>query len=125
MERFKKRTIALVLASVVTVVGAFGASNYKNTLMGIKFESPSNGNVNLILETKSPHAQSITPMRRDANTYIITLPEVNNMLKNSSVKDDSGIISSTDNPYFILWRISVDEMSTFGVFNKRISAPYF
>ena len=96
MERFKKRTIALVLASVVTVVGAFGASNYKNTLMGIKFESPSNGNVNLILETKSPHAQSITPMRRDANTYIITLPEVNNMLKNSSVKDDSGIISSMD-----------------------------
>ena len=37
MKHFKKRTIALVLASVVTVVGAFGAENYKNSLMSLKF----------------------------------------------------------------------------------------
>ena len=52
MKQFKKRTIALVLASVITVVGAFGAENYKNSLMSLKFESGLNGAVSMTLLTK-------------------------------------------------------------------------
>ena len=66
MERFKKRTIALVLASVVTVVGAFGADNYKNSLTGLSFEGSSAESLNLVVKTKNAVEGSITPMRKDA-----------------------------------------------------------
>ena len=62
MNRFKKRTIALVLASVVTVVGAFGADNYKNSLMGLKFESSGAGNVNMVVQTKAIFNGNVTPI---------------------------------------------------------------
>ena len=39
MKQYKKRTVALVLASVITVVGSFGAENYKNSLMSLKFQN--------------------------------------------------------------------------------------
>lgn len=80
MRQFKKRTIALVLASVVTVVGAFGAENYKNSLMSLKFEHQSNGSVNMTLLTKRNYEKNITPIKKDANTYVIMLPEMNNQI---------------------------------------------
>lgn len=84
MKRYKKKTIALILASVVTVVGAFGAENYKNTLMSLKFESGTNGAVSVTVLTKNAYEQEINPLKKDANTYIIMLPETNS-------KMDSGI----------------------------------
>ena len=77
MKHFKKRTIALVLASVVTAVGAFGAENYKNSLMALKFSSGINGSVDAVLLTKETFSQTISSRRLDSNTYIIMLPEVN------------------------------------------------
>ena len=76
MKRFKKRTLALVLASVVTVVGAFGANNYKNCLMGLKFENTANGGVNMFVQTKSLYNGEVNLLRKDVNTYVLTLPEV-------------------------------------------------
>lgn len=96
MERFKKRTIALLLASVVTVVGAFGAENYKNTLMGIKFENSGNELVNMVLQTKAPCSLSITPVRKDANTYVLTLPEINSSVNQARLSEASGIVKSMD-----------------------------
>ena len=80
MKQFKKRTIALVLASVVTVVGAFGADNYRNSLMSLKFESGSNGAVSMTVLTKRNYEQSITPVKKDATTYVIMLPETNSQM---------------------------------------------
>ena len=80
MKQFKKRTIALVLASVITVVGAFGAENYKNSLMSLKFESGSNGAVNMTLLTKRNYEQTISPVKKDATTYVIMLPETNSQM---------------------------------------------
>ena len=65
MKQFKKRTIALVLASVITVVGAFGAENYKNSLMSLKFDSGSNGAVSVTLQTKRNYEQTITPIIKE------------------------------------------------------------
>ena len=79
MKQFRKRTIALVLASVVTVVGAFGADNYKNSLMAVGFESSASGDVNMVLQTKTPYSGNLTPVKKDANTYVLMLPEVNSM----------------------------------------------
>ena len=45
MRNFKKRTIALVLASVVTVAGSFASERFKNSLMSINFETAENGAV--------------------------------------------------------------------------------
>lgn len=80
MKQFKKRTIALVLASVITVVGAFGAENYKNSLMSLKFESGSNGAVSMTLLTKRNYEQTISPVKKDATTYVIMLPETNSQM---------------------------------------------
>lgn len=96
MERFKKRTLALVLASVVTVVGAFGSENYKNTLMGLKFESSANGAVNMVVQTRSAYSGTIIPMKRDAGTYVLTLPEMNNEAATPDLKTVSSNISSVN-----------------------------
>ena len=53
MERLKKRTIALCLASVLTVVGAFGAENYNNSLMAIRINNGSGGYVSVTALLKS------------------------------------------------------------------------
>ena len=94
MRQFKKRTIALVLASVVTVVGAFGAENYKNSLMSLKFEHQGNGSVSMTLLTKRNYERSITPIKKDANTYVIMLPETNSQVP--SAPEISGNIDSVD-----------------------------
>lgn len=83
MKQFKKRTIALVLASVITVVGAFGAENYKNSLMSLKFESGSSGAVSMTVLTKRNYEQSISPVKKDATTYVIMLPETNSQMPSS------------------------------------------
>ena len=75
MKQFKKRALALVLASVVTVVGAFGAENYTNTLMSLKFDSDNNNGVNVTLFTKRNYTKPITTYKKDANTYVIMLAE--------------------------------------------------
>lgn len=96
MRRFKKRTIALVLASVVTVVGAFGANSYKNSLMGLRFNNESEGTINLIVQTKSAFDGNITPMRKDANTYVLTLPEMNSEASTPDLSKVSSNISSVN-----------------------------
>ncbi len=75
MKQFKKRTLALVLASVITVVGAFGEENYKNSLMSLKFEGSENGHVLVVLQTDREVTNNISPIRQGATTYVVTLPE--------------------------------------------------
>ncbi len=94
MKHFKKRTLALVLASVVTVVGAFGAENYKNSLMSLKFESGANGAVNMTLLTKRNYEKTITPVKKDASTYVIMLPETNSQMPSSP--EITGNVESVD-----------------------------
>ena len=96
MERFKKRTIALVLASVVTVVGAFGADNYRNSLMGISFERSSADAVKMTIQTKLPYSGNVTPVRKDANTYVLMLPEMNSLAQTPDLESTSGTITSVN-----------------------------
>lgn len=77
MKQYKKRTVALVLASVVTVVGAFGAENYKNSLMSLRFDQNSDKSVKMTLLTKHRYSDTISIIKKDAYTYVITLPETN------------------------------------------------
>ena len=79
MKHFKKRTIALVLASVVTVAGSFAASNYKNTLMGLDFANGDSGEVNMVLRTKNAYEGTLNLVRKDANTYVLMLPDINSL----------------------------------------------
>ena len=77
MERYKKRTIALCLASLLTVVGAFGAENYDNTLMGLKINSGSGGYVSMTAYTQKPYSIPAKTTKLDDNTYAITLANTN------------------------------------------------
>jgi len=77
MKQYKKRTLALVLASTITVVGAFGAENYKNSLMSLRFEGSSNNAVKLTMLTKRQYKTGVNITKRDANTYVVILPETN------------------------------------------------
>ncbi len=80
MKRFKKRTLALVLASAITVVGAFGEENYRNSLMSLNLKSTGQGRVYVVLQTKEQVTNNISPIRRGANTYVIRLPETNSQI---------------------------------------------
>ena len=97
MKQFKKRTIALVLASVITVAGSFAASNYKNSLMSLTFTAGENGAIGMAVETKSAYTGNVSPVRRDANTYILTLSEVNSLVKGMpNIQQVSSDISSVE-----------------------------
>ena len=96
MKRFKKRTLALVLASVVSVVGAFGSSNYKNSLMDLSFEGTVGDNVNLVVQTRMAYSGDVTPIRRDANTYVLTLPEMDSKALTPDLSKVSSCISSVN-----------------------------
>ena len=78
MKHYKKRTIALCLASVLTVVGAFGADNYSNSLMELQVNNGSNGFVSMTAATKQPLKKPLQVSRLDNNTFIIMLPDTNN-----------------------------------------------
>lgn len=95
MKYFKKRTIALVLASVITVAGSFAAGNYRNSLMSLKFDTLEGGGVSMSVETKTSYSGNVTPVRKDANTYILTLSEMDSKIKGMpDLEKVSGDISS-------------------------------
>lgn len=93
MRNFKKRTIALILASAVTVAGSFAASRYKNTLMGIDFGVSNNGIMEVIVQTKTQHSEIIKPIKKDENTYILMLPEMDSSAPTPDLSSISNIQS--------------------------------
>ena len=93
MERYKKRTIALCLASLLTVVGSFGAENYNNTLMELKVNVGSGGFVNLTAFTEKPYDTPIKTSKIDGNTYVLTLKDTNNSAPAPSIKNYENIES--------------------------------
>lgn len=77
MRNFKKRTIALCLASVVTVLGSFAEKAYQNSLMSLSIDRGSYGAVSFTAFTKKPFLQTLNPEKVDDNTYQIILQGVN------------------------------------------------
>ncbi|MCQ2738793.1 MAG: hypothetical protein MJ237_01045 [bacterium] len=96
MRQFKKKTIALVLASVITVAGSFAENNYKNTLMGLDFKPSENGDINMVLQTKTAYPDIVAPVKRDANTYILMLPEINSKAETPDLSKAGGNIESVN-----------------------------
>lgn len=96
MKQFKKRTLALVLASVVTVVGSFASENYKNSLMNMSLKVAESGAIDMVLQTRTAYEGNIAPVRKDANTYIIMLPDVDSQASTPDLKDVSGNIQSVN-----------------------------
>ncbi len=94
MKQYKKRTVALVLASVVTVVGAFGADNYKNSIMSMEFNTDNSNVVNMTILTKTNYEKSVSAIKKDAVTYVIMLPETNNAM--TKMPEISGNVQSVD-----------------------------
>ena len=78
MRNFRKRTIALCLASVVTVLGSFAENAYQNSLMSLRIDRGSYGTVSFTAFTKKPFLQTLNPEKVDSNTYHIILQGVNN-----------------------------------------------
>ena len=50
--------------------------------------------LNVVLQTKSSCGTNITPMRKDANTYVITLPEFNSEASTPDLTATSNKVSS-------------------------------
>ena len=90
MRQFKKRTLALVLASVITVAGSFASERYKNTLKALTFENKGNGIINMVVQTGSAYSGNVTPIKRGADKYVLMLPEVDA----NSVQSDFRNVSS-------------------------------
>ena len=77
MRNFKKRTIALCLASAITVLGSFAADTYENALMSLRIDSGSNGNVCFTVFTQKPYDKTIRTENAGDGTFYITLPAAN------------------------------------------------
>ena len=75
MRHYTKRTLVLCLASLITVVGAFGADNYKNNVMSLKINNGSGGYISLTAYTEKPYNLPIKTVRQDANTFVLIFPE--------------------------------------------------
>ena len=94
MKQYKKRTISLVLASVITVAGSFAAENYKNSLMGLAFKLNPNGSVNMTVQTKTNYDGKVSLIRRDATTYMMLLPEFDSQAQTPDLSQVSSQIES-------------------------------
>ena len=75
MGHFKKKSIALIVASFLTVASSVIADGYINTVKALKFEDTPQG-TNLTISTQSSYSGTINLVKRDANTYVIMLPEI-------------------------------------------------
>lgn len=96
MMDFKKRALILTLAATVSVTGSFAADNYKNCLMNMEFQPVSDNEIRLILNTKNNYDGSITPLRKDASTFIIMLPEMDNRAFTPDLTKVQGAIESVE-----------------------------
>ena len=81
MERFKKRTVAICIASLLTVLGAFEAENYSNALMDLRINSGSNGVVSITALTQKPFEKQIQTEVAGGGVYNIILPDTNSNIK--------------------------------------------
>ena len=82
MEHFKKRTVAICIASLITVLGAFGAENYSNSLMSLRINSGSNGIVDITAFTEKKFQAQIQTEVEGGGVYNIILPDTKNNVKN-------------------------------------------
>lgn len=94
MKDFKKRSLVLMLASVITVTGSFAADNYKNCLMDMTFKANGANEINMVLSTKRLYEDTINPVKRDANTYVIMLPETDSAAPTPNLSEANGNIES-------------------------------
>ena len=81
MRHFKKRTIALCLASVITVLGSFAADAYTNNILALQINNSADGFVSVVAVTDKPYTQSILTNKINYNTYSITFPSTNSIVK--------------------------------------------
>ena len=75
MRHFKKKTIVLCLASMLAVMGSCKAETYTNSLMSIKINSGSGGNISLTAFTSKNYTQAIKIEHPDSNAFSVILPE--------------------------------------------------
>ena len=78
MKQFKNSIIISLLLSIIAVIGVFAAENFSNSIMKLEFEPVSGNTVNIVIQTKTPYSGTINPVKKDANTYVIMLPNIDN-----------------------------------------------
>ncbi len=96
MKDFKKRTLILMLASVVTVTGSFASDNYKNCLMNLEFKPINSHEISVILGTKMQYEGQPVTRKSDASTYVIMLPEFDNSAPTPNLSKVSDSIQSVE-----------------------------
>lgn len=77
MKHYKKRTIAFCIATVLTVLGSFGAEYYNNTLREIRVDIPSKNYINVITFTEKRYDNPIETTKVDNNTFVLILKNTN------------------------------------------------
>lgn len=95
MNSFKKRATTLLLATIISIGSAF-ANTYKNNIKALKFENGQNGAINISIQTEKPYEKPIALNKRDANTYILILPEVKNLASTPDFSNFTNNITSVN-----------------------------
>ena len=93
---FKRKALILTLAATVSITGSFAAENYKNCLMGLELKPADNNGVNVILNTKTPYEGNISPMRKDASTFVIMMPETDSQAPTPNLTEIGNCVQSVE-----------------------------
>ena len=93
MRQYKKKLIAISLASVMTVLGAFGEANYRNIVKALDFSTNQNNNIVLTVYTEKDYDLPLSVYKSSSNVYEIVLRETASEIDPSTIKYGSKIKS--------------------------------
>ena len=99
MKRFKKKTIALVFASVIAMASAFGAEGYKNTLKALSF-SGMGASSSVKIYTQENFDGDLTIHRKMEGEYELILPDTaSGLVRTPSYTNDIISVDISTIPY--------------------------
>ena len=99
--RFAKR--ALILCAALITLNPVLGDEFKNSVVNLKLNKDSNGSVNVKVITAKPYDRPIYVNEKSNNTYVILLPETQNLLTGKPIlngvsNEVSGVTINT-HPY--------------------------
>ena len=99
MKRFKKKTIALVFASVIAMTSAFGAEGYKNTLKALSFTGKGSSS-SVKIYTQENFDGDISINKKVSGEYELILPDTESgLVRTPTYSDDILSVDIATIPY--------------------------
>lgn len=87
MKNYKKRTISLCLASLLTVLGASCSDLYNNHLMSLDIKNDTKETITVTAYTQKAFHSQLKTFQRNANTHVIIIPDTDSKISKPDIKN--------------------------------------